>query len=641
MFMSSRPGRIAANHDAMTHFAKTLFAFPLLAAHVLAQAPAAPITFPADGGVLDVRTFGAVPNDVGDDTAAIQKALDEHPAGNRIVYLPPGTWVVSETLKWPTGSHGGLAQKRTILQGAGEKLSILKLPDAAAGFDQGSTPKALIWTGNKPAQRFRNAVRDLTIDVGARNPGAIGLQFNASNQGCIRNVTIRAAKDSGLIGLDMGFTDEIGPLLVRNLTVEGFETGIVTKWPVNSVTFEHIHLRGQRKLGWHNYHQMIFVRGLTSQNAVPAIYNEKDSWGTVSLVDSKLVGTNPPAKTPGILNQRQLYVRNVEISGYPVSVDNADKGRDKGDIAAPGRITEDTSHKNVVGQFREISDGTFATAGTLRRLPAKEVPAIPWGDPAKDWANLVKFGADPTGKEDASAALQRAIDSGAKTIYLPAGAEFRFDGEVELRGPVQRIIGLEGRFVTDGKAVWRLVDGKHPRRLPDAPAVIIERANCRSGGHGVRIEHASQRSLVVSSWIGADVFGRGKGDIFLDDFCGRLELEQPGQSAWCRQLNTEHTGTMLRNNGGKLWILGMKTEKIGTIIETVNGGHTDATGIFIYSNQGWTEGLPAFVIENSTAILAGLNERNYNRNPVSLWFRETQAGETRDRKETAWVYLSK
>ena len=250
--------------------------------------------FPADGGVLDVRAFGAKPDDDQDDTAAIQQALDQHPNGNRIIYLPPGRWMVRDTLKWPAGSRGGLEQKRTILQGAGQSLTILHLPDATPGFTDAAKPKALIWTGNRPAQRFRNAVRDLTIEVGRGNPGAIGLQFNASNQGTIRNLTLRAAEGSGAIGLDMGFTDEIGPLLVRNLVVEGFEVGISTKWPVNSLTFEHVTLRGQRKFGWWNYHQMIFVRGLDSENAVPAIYNEKDSWGTVTLVDSRI-----PAATRG------------------------------------------------------------------------------------------------------------------------------------------------------------------------------------------------------------------------------------------------------------------------------------------------------------------------------------------------------
>lgn len=597
----------------------------LLTSVVAAQQP---ITFPKDGGVLDVTAFGAKANDAGDDTAAIQKALDAFPNGNRIVYLPVGTFIVTDTLRWPKG-EGGNGEKRTILQGAGMALTKIMLPATTPGFAE--QPKALIWTGNKPAQRFRNAVRDLTIEIGAGNPQAIGLQFNASNQGTIRNVTLRAAKDSGLIGLDMGFTDEIGPLLVRRLMVEGFETGIVTKWPVNSNTFEHVLLRGQRKLGWHNYHQMIFVRGLRSENAVTTLYNEKDSWGTVTLVDSKITGSS--SDKPGILNQRQMYVRDIEISGYAVSIDHADKGRDKGDVKEPGRIAEDTSHANVVSPFRFEGEKTFAEAGKVTHLSVKETPEVPWEG---KWVNIETFGADGEGKKDSSAALQRAIDSGADTIYLPAGREFFFDSEVLIRGPVKRIIGLEGRFFSEGKAVWRLVDGSKA-----APAVIIERMSNRSGGHVIQLRHESKRTLIVSSAIGFDVEGHGSGDIFADDLCGQLNLQQPGQSAWCRQLNVEHQGTMCRNNGGSLWILGMKTEKIGTIIETVNGGITDASGIFLYSNAGWREGLPAFLIENSTATLSGINERNYNRQPVNLWVRETQGTEMRETAKMPWVYLSK
>lgn len=587
-----------------------------------------PITFPKDGGVLDVREFGAKANDGVDDTVAIQKALDAFPNGNRIVYLPQGTWIVTDTLRWPKG-EGGNGEKRTILQGAGMALTKIVVPPSTPGF--ADKPKAVLWTGVKPAQRFRNAVRDLTIEIGPGNPQAIGMQFNASNQGTIRNVTLRAAKDSGLIGLDMGFTDEIGPLLVRNLTVEGFETGIVTKWPVNSNTLEHITLRGQRKLGWHNYHQMIFVRGLTSENAVTTLYNEKDSMGTVTLVDSKITGTGIDA--PGILNERHMYLRDVEITGHAVSIDHADKGRDKGDVKNAGVIAEDTSHANVAAPFRFEGLKTFAEAVKVTHLPVKETPEVPWEG---KWVNIEAFGADPEGKQDSSAALQRAIDSGAETIYLPAGKEFFFDSEVIIRGAVRRIIGLEGRFHTTGKAVWRLVDASK-----DAPEVIVERMSNRSGGHNIELRHESKRTLIVSSAIGFRVNGSGSGDIFLDDVCGRLNLNMKGQSAWCRQLNTEHDGVMCRNDGGKLWILGMKTEKIGTIIETLNGGITDVSGVFIYANRGWEPDLPAFICRESTLTLCGINDRNYSQRPIVIWSRETQHGETRDLKERPWVYLSR
>jgi hypothetical protein len=150
-----------------------------------------------------------------------------------------------------------------------------------------------------------------------------------------------------------GDSDEIGPLLVRNLEVDGFDEGIRTWRPTNSCTFEHITLRNQNRFGWHNYHQMIFVRDLKSENRVPAIFNRKDSWGTVTLIDSEIRGLPGGQTTVGILNQRQLYVRNTTITGYGKAIDNADKGRDKGDVVDGGLIVEDTSHANVGSLFHE------------------------------------------------------------------------------------------------------------------------------------------------------------------------------------------------------------------------------------------------------------------------------------------------
>jgi hypothetical protein len=386
---------------------------------------------------------------------------------------------------------------------------------------------------------------------------------------------------------------------------------------------------------------MIFVRDLISENRVPSIFNEKDSWGTVTLLDAHLHAINPDRSTPAILNQRQIYLRNVEVLGYGLAVNNDDKGRDKGDIGPPGLIAEDTSHKNVRSLFREVGDGTLARSGEITHLPVKETPEVPWGDPAREWANLLDFGADPTGAADASAALQKAIDSGSKTLYLPAGANFLFSTTVEIRGPVQRIIGLEGRFTVEGTPVWKLVDGKHPQKLPDAPVVIIERMTNQSGGAEIRVRHESARTLVISSATGFAVEGIGRGDLFLDDLCGHLDRLAPGQSAWCRQINSEREGLKCRNAGGKLWILGMKTEKTGTLIDTTAGGITEVNGLFLYSNSGWNAGEAAFTVADATLNLFGVNERNFNRQPVTLWVRERQGAETRELVAMPWVYLGR
>ena len=84
---------------------------PLLLSSAASSAIAqiVPITFPSDGGIVDVREYGAIPDDEGDDTAAIQAALDAYPNGNRIIYLPPGVFLIRDTLRWPAGESGGNA----------------------------------------------------------------------------------------------------------------------------------------------------------------------------------------------------------------------------------------------------------------------------------------------------------------------------------------------------------------------------------------------------------------------------------------------------------------------------------------------------------------------------------------------------
>jgi hypothetical protein len=170
------------------------------------------IRFPVDARVVDVTQapYRAKADGKTDATRAIQQALNDHPNAGAIIYLPPGRFLLSQRLDWPKGDRGGMEHKNTILQGAGRDQTTLVLADACPGFTDAKKPRALLWTGQKPAQRFRNAVRDLTLDTGKDNPGAIGAQFMANNQGIFRDVTLRG---NGPIGLDLGYSDTNGVLL--------------------------------------------------------------------------------------------------------------------------------------------------------------------------------------------------------------------------------------------------------------------------------------------------------------------------------------------------------------------------------------------------------------------------------------------
>ncbi len=562
------------------------------------------LVFPEDSGVVDVTAFGAKGDGVTDDTAAIQKALDRYPSSNKIIYLPNGTYLISDTLRWPAGSSDGQRMKRTILQGQNQGKAVLKLKDGCPGYGDPAEPRSMIYTGEKPAQRFRNSIRDLTVDTGKGNPGAIGVQYIANNQGSVRHLTVRSGDGRGVIGLDLGYTNEQGPCLIRNVTVEGFDVGIRTRHAVDSVTLEHIRLRRQNRYGFVNDGQCLSIRGLTSSNAVPAFHNVKGA-GLVALLDANLEGTGAAANVPAILNEAGLFARNVRTAGYKQAI-RSDAGTRKSPAGAG--VDDFVSHPAHV-----LFEGTPPRS---LGLPVKETPEVPWDDPAQ-WAGPQQFGGRGDGKIDNTAALQKAIDSGKTTLYLPNG-NWKFDGELLVRGSVRRIIGCEAKL--SGRGTLRVVDGA-------APVVRIERLDLLYSD--VNIEHASGRTLVLSSVTlgnGDFVSRPNGGDLFLEDVCG-TGWRFKNQNVWARQLNPEGDETKIVNDGGTLWILGLKSEGDGTLVESRGGARTEVVGGFAYANTSRPK-KPMFINHESSLSLT-VGEFVIRKAPFLELVIETQGGVTR------------
>lgn len=571
------------------------------------------IVFPTDAGVLNVKTqYGAKGDGKTDDTAAIQAALNAYPNGKRITYLPNGVYLVSRTLTWPTGTPGtGNDYKNVIMQGQSQDKTILKLKDQNSGFTNGKTPKAVIFTGPAPAQRFGNSIRNLTVDTGRGNPGAIGIQFNASNQGSLRQVTIQTGDNQGLIGLDMNFTDEIGPLLVKNVTVKGFQHGIRTGFTVNSQTFEKITLQNQRIYGFYNTGQVINIRGLTSTNAVPAIYN---AGGRMTVLDSTLTGIGAASGKPAIQSDYplDLVLRNLKTSGYKTAVQNAQVT-----LAGPN-LTEFVSGP-IQSQFP-------SPLRTLN-LPVKETPDVPWDDPkTTPWASVVAYGAIPNDGRDDTAAIQAAIDSGKTTVYLPVGT-YDLQGTVFIRKNVRRIMGTEAvvgvpNNVNPG---FKVVDGTQP-------VVVFERID--SGYNATpTIENASSRTLVLRDATNVSGHMTGTGDVFIENVVSNPFQNWifNRQNIWARQFNVENEGTHITNRGGKLWIFGLKTERGGTLIDTQSGGKTEVLGGLAYTTTApnGVQNAPMFInAESSVSVTLG--EVNYGAPGYSVYFRDTRGGTTRD-----------
>ena len=566
-------------------------------------------TYPNCGFVVDVThpPYAAKGDGVTDDTDALQRALNEHVGQHHVLYFPPGTYLISRTLTWPKKWGGHENWGFTYLHGSDVNRCRIRLKDGA--IPDATKPAAMMWCGGfGSADWFHNYVENLTFDIGSGNRGAIALQFYSNNSGAIRNCRFIDTESCGITGIDLGHRDMNGPLLVKHCEVIGFDRGVTTAGAVNSQTFEDLTLRGQRMVGIENAGQPITMRKLVSDNRVPAI----KTYGTVALLDSNLRGNHGASGIPAIINYNggAVWLRDVVATGY---------GRAVADVATPDsgaavRVLGTDKPGSLGPNIREYSTRSsfeaFPSAKESIRLPIQETRIIPW-DGLDSWASVERFGADPTGANDSAESIQRAIDSGATTVFLPGS--YRIKSTVIIRGKVHRLAGLGGmiNYGQQDRPSFRIVDG-------EAPAVSFDHFGYIGGG----VEIASRHPVIFKSVSDCPIRNREEavgGELFLEDVVTD-QLVLRGQRVWARQLNIENEGTHLVNDGGQLWVLGYKTERGGTLVKTLNSGKTELLGGFSYTTTAG-QLAPMFETQDSE-VFAFFSEVCFNGNPFSTLIHE-------------------
>lgn len=558
------------------------------------------VRFPVTDFVVDVTAapYFAKGDGQADDTAAIQQAIWDVMGQHKIVYLPEGRYLISKTLQWrKKNSTGADAWGFNWIQGQNAVRTTIRLKDGA--FSDPAHPAAMMWCGGfGSADWFHNYVQDVTFDTGRNNPGAVGLQFYSNNTGAVRNVVIVSSDGQGVAGLDLSHRDMNGPLLVKNVQVTGFDVGIATGHAVNSQTFEHITLKGQRRIGFENAGQSVAIRGLVSLNEVPALRVAT----TTSLLDSEFKGFGQAAQQPAlILQTKDFFARNLKTSGYRIAV------------SAPDEELKTLAKEYFAGKPTMAFEGMPQSLD----LPIQETPDVPVNDPSS-WAIVDRFGADPTGQRDSSEAIQKAIDSGATTVFFPGF--YALHHPVVVRSNVRRLLGVGGWLDYNHQSKPDLIveDG-------DSSVVVIEHFAPINGG----IEVRSNRTVVLRS-VEARITLRGDGDVFLEDVATDDLRVRPGQRVWARQLNVENEGTHVTNDGATLWILGYKTERGGTLLHTKANGRTEVFGNFSYTTTAGKLG-PMFVTEDSS-VFTFFNEVCFTGDPFAILIRESRAGQIREIK---------
>ncbi|MBK8037920.1 MAG: hypothetical protein IPK22_12455 [Verrucomicrobiaceae bacterium] len=616
-------------YDAATNAAATL---TITDDDTPAPAGQEDLRFPA-GTVIDITALypTVIPDDGLDDTAGLQQALNDHADQNRILWLRNGIYHLSDTLE-VAGS-----QRFNTIQGQSRDGVILRLLPNSAGFESGAaTPKPMINIApGGSADRFQNELYNVTLDTGTGNPSALGLRWISNNQGGIRRVRLISPQNAEGVGLQLN-NGLNGPLLIKEVIVEGFRIGIQTGNAVNSAILEHCTVRNQGFCGLYNVQQIVTARRLVSEQslAIPALINGDSlnaagHWfGLVTLVDCEFTCTAAGAMH-ALTGVGNLSAHRITISGYTnaaLARYASYTGLPAADVplSGPGITRWLKSHATANAALLEARQFP-ANPMTMAGLEVLETPEVPWDDPTT-WVNAADF-ATGDGVTDDTAALQAAVDSmkpgganfGKTTLVLPGGKTFLIQGTIEISGPVRRIIGTKGR-VLGGNGIGRLriVDSG----ANDAPLLRIERLS--GFASQFVLEHASKRSVAVANTTGVRFEGRGRGDFFIEDCVGgQHSFTSSGQRIWARSFNAEGAGTKIVNDSATLWILGLKTEKYGTVLATRNGGWSEVWGGLIYRVDLTTDdAAPMFEITDAHATLTGIGEYdatvNQTRNYANL-----------------------
>jgi Pectate lyase superfamily protein len=469
-------------------------------------------------GYLDVTHYGAKGDGATDDTAAFQKAMIDasgdsmsSPTGaSMVVYVPPGTYLVSDTLigYQGCGSNGSVPANYGF--GAGPGLSAPSLVGPASAmpgsrptivlkpgtFTNATSPEPVVRLVNSPNVAkgacggqatgsaavgafdilFNAVVRDIDVKTGD-NPGAIGVQFYSAQMSYMQNVTVDAT--GGYAGIQGAPATDMW----TNIEVRGGQYGVIIDRTAGVSAIAGLTLEDQSVAGvLHDAVGDLAISGFSIRETNPSaegiVCKSLISQGTtLSLVDGmiEVAGSTEPAIDN--IGGDSLYLNDVYVKAPEVLVVNAnsttiaakggwqlvteyahaDQTTDPVSSGNPGYavaceiVIDDKTQQSDYGPYYGAMSGAPPSDLVDRHLPG----TMPWAFDA-NVAWVTDFGADPTGNVDSTKTIQAAVQAahvgGSDEVFLPRG-KYAISGTIKLF-PNTRFFGIPGSYAEIEAPNW-------------------------------------------------------------------------------------------------------------------------------------------------------------------------------------------
>jgi hypothetical protein len=535
------------------------------------------------------------------------------------LYFPKGTYLVSGSLCMKINrsrsarghSHGPriIGENRTgtvirLKDGTWPK-AVYKL-GPGAGREKKIDKQVVLNCGDCTNTTFGKVIRNLTVNIGRNNAGAIGVQYNTSNDGYMGEVNIVSEDGQGVAGLALAGVEN-GPGQIRNVTIKGFDIGIYSA-SAYAVASSGIEIDGARKVGLFNWGKTPgddwTIR--MAEAGAPAVVNKR----VLALINVKLSG--PASDQPALVNEGNLYLRNAKAEGFAAVM------------------------KDAGAEVKEFHTGEprgmFHNTQTALALPIKRQPLVPYETDPEKWLVVT-----PTGQTDAERTdnFEKALHTPGKThIFIKDGA-FRISRPVKVGPDVVRIVGASDKrgAILPSKGVKptpTLIVGDG-----NSPVVVLDDIKC------TWLTVDTDRTVVLNSircfqwgpvthW-----FIRGGGEVFINDTNADILVDDPKTRVWMRHYNAEskQDSTIPWANimvkAGRLWVLGWKSESLKRRVIVEKQGAVEVIGFDNYSvsRKNLDGDWPVFEVKEGQFSFEMLTQsgRWHNRNLV--W--EHRNGETR------------